>query len=38
MQLESKESNPYPCNGKMSPEKGKLIKLREEVKLLKMEK
>ncbi len=38
MQLESDESNPFPGNGKMSPEKEELIKLRKENKRLKMEK
>jgi len=37
-QLESDESNPFPGNGKMSPEKEELIRLRKENKQLKMEK
>jgi len=37
-QLETDESNPFPDNGKLSPEKEELIKLRKENKRLKMEK
>ena len=37
-QLESGQSNPFPGNGKMSPEKEELMKLRRENKRLKMEK
>jgi transposase len=37
-QLESDQTHPFPGNGKMSPEKEELIKLRKENKRLKMEK
>ncbi len=37
-QLGSDQSDAFPGNGKMTPEKQELIKLRQEVKQLKMEK